>query len=122
MSSAKDLFLKIKPKIEPVSDREGNIREGIYVRVMTGAARFSLEKKFKNIDEESSQVNALVETTLATACDVDGNLAFHDEDKSEIELMPADLLQDIFDLGLKINRMLGTEDADEVKSSSETQS
>lgn len=112
--SAKSILFALPVKVEPVPDYEG-----VFVRVVSGADRFKIEKIY--IDIATNGKNALVETALLVTCDADGVKCFADSDRQEVTQMPSDALQAILDAGLIINKMKAEDVADEAKSSDETQ-
>tara|TARA_R110002020_G_scaffold451901_1_gene666116 strand:- start:9018 stop:9380 length:363 start_codon:yes stop_codon:yes gene_type:complete len=111
--SLKETLLAYKPKIVPV---EGRYDMRIYVRVMNGAGRYQLEKKFQAMDKN----NHLVETALVCVCDSEGELIFTAQDRPAINEMPSDLLQDIFAAALKVNKMTPEAQDEDVKHSETT--
>lgn len=111
--SLKDTLLGLKPKIIEVDNAEG-----VFVRVMTGSQRYTLEKMFEDIKKNGK--DALVETTLICACESDGSLVFELGDRQQVSQMPSDVLSNIFKAALKINKMAAEDVTDEVKNSGET--
>ena len=114
MSFAKSKLFGLPVKVEEVPEYKG-----VFVRVVSGADRFTLEKVY--VDIATNGKNAMVETALLVTCDGDGTRCFDDSDREAIANMPSDALQAILDAGLIINKMKAADVADEAKPLDETQ-
>jgi hypothetical protein len=119
MSITKDSILSFKGKpLTPVETPEWG--GTVYLRVMRGSERDAFEAETYKLNGKSlelNRVNARARLLVKTLCDEQGNRLFTDADATQLGEQPADVLDRVYTVALRVNGFTSADVADLAKNS-----